>query len=95
MHKPSTRLPPLNKQTPRITLYTSGRCGYCRQAKAFLQKHKIPFAEFNIERNQRAFVEFQRAGGRGVPLITIGKKSVNGFQPDTLKKALKDAGFHV
>ncbi len=87
--------PHKNKPTPRHTHNTSTRCSESRPAKAFLQKYKIPFAEFNIERNQRAFVEFQRAGGRGVPLITIGKKSVNGFQPGTLKKALKDAGFHV
>lgn len=85
----------MNKKLPRITLYSTRQCPHCRQAKAYLQKNKIPFAEFDVERNRRAFVEFQRAGGRSVPLITIGKKSLNGFQPGPLKKALKDAGFNV
>ncbi|MET0048321.1 MAG: glutaredoxin domain-containing protein [Sedimenticola sp.] len=85
----------MKKSVPRITLYSTRNCGYCRQAKAFLQKKKLPFVEFDVERNRRAFTEFQRAGGRGVPLIVIGRKALNGFQPKQLEKALRDAGFNV
>ncbi|OOZ37040.1 glutaredoxin family protein [Solemya velesiana gill symbiont] len=85
----------MNKTSPRVTLYSTRQCGYCRQAKAFLQKKKVPFAEYDVERNRRAFNEFHRAGGRGVPLIVIGNRSFNGFQPKQLEKALRAAGFNV
>ena len=61
--------------------------------KAFLQKHKVRFMEFDIERNQRAFKEFQRLGARGVPVITIGSTRVDGFNPNKLEQALRKAGL--
>ena len=85
----------MRQNTPRVILYSTTHCGYCGQAKAFLRKHKIPFSEYDVERNRRAFTDFQRAGGRGVPLILIGKDKVPGFDPGKLSKALRKAGFDV
>ncbi|MBT8438221.1 MAG: glutaredoxin family protein [Gammaproteobacteria bacterium] len=76
------------KQQIKVTLYTTRQCPNCRQAKAFLQKNKVRFMEFDIERNQRAFKEFQRLGSRGVPVIMIGKTKVDGFNPKKLQQAL-------
>jgi len=44
--------------------------------------------EFDIERNQRAFKEFQRLGSRGVPVIMIGKTRVDGFNAKKLQQVL-------
>ena len=79
----------------RITLYSAPKCSHCRQLKALLKQLKVPFAEFDISKNQRAFKEFRRLGGRGVPLVQIGANKINGFQPDQLKKTLRKAGFNV
>ncbi|MES9884507.1 MAG: glutaredoxin family protein [Sedimenticola sp.] len=83
------------KKAERITLYSTRQCSHCRQAKAYLKQHKISFVEFDIERNRRAFSDFQRIGGRGVPVITIGKQIINGFNPKSLAQALCQAGFSV
>lgn len=77
------------KQNTKVTLYTTRQCAHCRQAKAFLQKKKIRFVEFDIERNQRAFKEFQRLGARGVPVIMVGSSRIDGFNPNKLEQALK------
>ncbi len=77
------------KQQTKVTLYTTRQCAHCRQAKAFLQKKKIRFVEFDIERNQRAFKEFQRLGARGVPVIMVGSTRIDGFNPNKLEQALK------
>jgi len=77
------------KQPKKITLYTTRQCAHCRQAKAFLQKHKVRFMEFDIERNQRAFKEFQRLGARGVPVIMVGSIKVDGFNPKKLEQILR------
>lgn len=83
-----------NRQA-RVTLYSSRNCAHCRRAKAFLLQHHIPFTEQDVERNKRAQLDFMRAGGRGVPLILVGERSINGFEPQQLKKALRQAGFDV
>lgn len=82
------------KKPERITLYSTRQCSHCRMAKAYLKQQKVPFAEFDIERNRRAFTEFRRLGGRGVPLITIGSRVINGFNQKQLSQALGQAGFN-
>lgn len=49
--------------------------------------------EFDIERNQRAFKEFQRLGSRGVPVILIGQQRIDGFNKKKLDQALTKAGL--
>lgn len=79
----------------RVLLYTTRQCRHCQQAKAFLKQHGIPFSEWDVERNQRAWKEFQHLGGRGVPLILIGKQQIRGFDIQRLTKTLRQAGFDV
>lgn len=82
------------KQTlPRITLYSSPNCGHCRQIKAHLLRLKIPFQDFDISRNNRAQNEFQRLGARGVPLLLIGEKRLDGYEPHRLEKLLRSCGL--
>lgn len=75
-------------KTPRITLYSTRRCPHCQQAKAWLRQRGLRFQEFDIERNPRAFKAFQRLGGRGVPVILVGDKRVDGFDPRRLRQLL-------
>ena len=75
---------------PRITLYSTSRCPNCRRLKQWLLQHKLRFQEFDIERNQRAFREFQRLGSRGVPVLLVDKQRIDGFDPKRLQKVLRD-----
>ena len=79
----------------RIALYTTRHCSHCRQAKAFLRQHEIPFREFDVEGSQRAFKAFKQAGGQGVPFILIGRMTLNGFDPKKLRKTLQQCGFEI
>ena len=74
--------------SPRITLYSTRRCPHCRQLKQWLQQRGLRFQEFDIERNARAFKEFQRLGGRGVPLLLLNGQRVDGFDPKRLQRLL-------
>lgn len=71
---------------PRVTLYTTSRCPNCKRLKQWLVKHKLRFQEFDIERNQRAFKEFQRLGSRGVPVLLVDKQRIDGFDPKRLQQ---------
>ena len=85
----------MKNTTPRVILYTTTQCHYCRQLKSLLKQLKVPFGEFDVAKNRRAFLDFQRQGGRGVPMLVVGKQVINGFRPEQVKNALKKAGFDV
>ena len=76
-------------------MFTTTRCAHCHRLTAFLRQQGVRFSEQNIERNQRAFIEFQRQGGKGVPLVLIGRQKLNGFDPGRLKQALIKAGIDL
>ena len=76
-------------KAPRVTLYSTSRCPNCRRLKQWLAQHKLRFQEFDIERNQRAFREFQRLGSRGVPLLLVDRQRVDGFDPKRLEQVFR------
>ena len=82
-------------KTPRVAIYTTAACTHCRLAKATMKKWGIRFQELNIERNHRAWAEFQRLKARGVPVITVGKRKLFGYDEKRLKKLLVEAGFKL
>lgn len=78
---------------PRITLYSTPACGHCRQLKAHLQRLKVPFQEMDISRNRRAQADFQRLAARGVPVLLIGAKRLDGYDAKRLDKLLAGLGL--
>jgi len=82
-------------KTPRITLYSTPRCAYCKQAREFLKTRKIPFQELDIQQSVKARKQFDRLGARGVPVITVGEERMDGFKAGPLLKLLRDAGFSI
>ena len=78
---------------PRIRLYTAPGCGHCRQLKAHLQRLKLSFLELDISRNRRAHNDWQRLGARGVPVLLVGDKRLDGYDPKRLDKLLREAGL--
>jgi glutaredoxin len=65
----------------KVTMYSTSWCGYCKKAKKYFQAKGIPFVEYDIEKNAKAKRAYDALGGKGVPVITMGKKRMNGFSP--------------
>lgn len=74
-------LAPAAAASSDLIIYTTSRCGYCRQAKAHFASRGIAYSERNIERSSDARAAFQRLGGNGVPLIVMGDRRMSGFSP--------------
>lgn len=85
----------MKNRSPRITLYTTPGCSHCRQLKHWLQQHHVPFREMDVQRSSRALREFQRHGGRGVPLLLVGETRITGFEPKRLAGHLRKAGVEL
>lgn len=62
-----------------VVLYSTSWCGICKRAKAYFNKNNIDFTEYDIEKSSSARNEFNRYGGRGVPLILVGNTKMHGF----------------
>jgi glutaredoxin len=74
---------------PRVVMYMTERCGYCKQAKAYLQQKGIDVFERDIDKNASAKRDFDLLKGGGTPLIYVGFRRVPGFNKNRLNKALE------
>lgn len=65
--------------TEKVVMYSAEWCGYCKQAKKYFLANRIPFVEYDIEKNQQARQRYARLGATGVPVILYKGKRMNGF----------------
>jgi glutaredoxin 3 len=73
-------------QTADIEIYTTTRCPYCRQAKAYMDEHGIEYLEKNVEEDIELRKEFRARGGRGVPYLFVYGEPMRGFDPARFEK---------
>lgn len=74
-----------------VTIYGTQWCGYCKKTRHFLKTHDIPFVDLDIEASAPARRQFERLGGRGVPVVTIGDQVIHGYNLRGIRKALECA----
>lgn len=63
----------------QVVMYATGWCPYCQQARNYFRQQGIPYTEYDIERDMEAKRRYQAFGGRGIPVIFVGKRRMNGF----------------
>jgi glutaredoxin len=76
----------VNLGKPEIIVYTTSWCGYCKKAKAYFSANKMPYTEYNIEKDRFAKRQYDRINGRGVPVILVGDQRLNGFSQDSFER---------
>ena len=64
---------------PKVVMYSTTWCSYCKKAKAYFRANNIAYTEYDIEKSARARRDYKRLGGVGVPFIVVGDKTVRGF----------------
>ena len=75
-------------KTP-VVMYSTQWCPYCRKAHAYFKRHQISYVEYDIEASAQNLANFRALNGRGVPLITVGDKRMQGFSPKSFEALLK------
>jgi glutaredoxin 3 len=62
-------------------MYTTEPCGFCRTAKALLQKRNVPFNEINLSRDPDGRAELVRnTGMMTFPQVVIDGRPIGGYQ---------------
>lgn len=77
------------KKQPRVTLFTTPSCSYCRLAKSYLRQRGIKFKDVDVSKDPAAARDMvRRSGQQGVPVIDIGGKIIVGFDRPKVDKLL-------
>jgi mycoredoxin len=65
-----------------LTVYSASWCRDCREAKRFLDKHKIAFKEIDIENTPGAADEvISNVGKRAIPQFVVDGKWIQPYKP--------------
>jgi glutaredoxin 3 len=65
----------------RLTIYTTEPCGYCRTAKALLDKRSIPYEEINLAKDPGGRAELVKLTGMMTfPQVVIDGEPIGGYQ---------------
>ena len=74
---------------PRVVMFTTPTCSYCRKAKQYFRKKSVPFRDVDVSRDQAAARDMvRRSGQQGVPQIQIGREVVIGFDRPKIDRLL-------
>ena len=74
----------------KVTVYSTQYCQYCRMAKAFLDKQKIPYESIDVGEDQAAADKMiELSGQRGVPVIVVDDEVIVGFDSQRLNELFR------
>jgi len=75
---------------PKITIYTTPECVYCKMTKEFFRQNNISYEEKDVSVDDETREEMAAKSGQlGVPVIDIDGKIVVGFDESAIKELLK------
>ncbi len=86
----STRRASRVAQRPRVTIYTTSTCPYCRSAMRYMDSIGQPYTNRDVEVDPGAYGEcMEKTGGReGVPVIDVDGRIMQGWDRDRLDALL-------
>ncbi len=84
----------LARQNFPVTLYASANCGDpCQQARDFLNKRGIPFAEKKLDTKEDIDAFKLKSGSNSVPTLGVGKDWLQNFEAGQWSSELDIAGY--
>ena len=63
----------------KVVMYSAVWCGYCKKARNYFNENNIAFTEYDVEKSSKGKRDYKNMNGKGVPIILVGKKRLNGF----------------
>jgi len=73
-----------------IKIYSTPTCPWCRKAKEWLKKKRIPFQDFDVVEDEKAREEMiNKSGQMAVPVLDIDGEIMVGFQEARLEELTK------
>lgn len=76
-------------KSKKVVMYSTSWCSFCKKARQYFIANKIPFDEYDIEKSPGAKRRYDAMGAKGVPVILVGNKRMNGFSVSGFKDIYK------
>lgn len=70
----------------KVVMYSASWCGVCKKAKRYFAEKSIKYTEYDVEKSGEGKSSFRKLGGKGVPVILVGNRRMNGFSIDGFEK---------
>ena len=75
---------------PKVVMYGTSWCPYCKQQREFFANNKIAFDEFNVEASKPNELAYSVLQGNGYPLTYVGYRRFAGFQEGEILTAISE-----
>jgi len=73
----------------QVTIYSTPTCHFCHAAKDFFSANGVAFTDYNVGTDLEKRKEMiEKSGQMGVPVITVGKDLIVGFDEPKLRELL-------
>lgn len=69
----------------QVVMYSAEWCGVCKKAEQYFKKNKIKFKEYDIEKSNKGKRDYKKLEAKGVPVILVGDKRLNGFSEEAFE----------
>lgn len=74
---------------PKVTIYTTPTCVYCKMTKALFKENNVQYEEKDVSTDRAAADEMiKKSNQMGVPVIDIDGKILVGFDKEGLSQLL-------
>ena len=70
----------------KVVIYSTQWCGFCKKAISHMQQNDIPFVERDVEQDSTYRAELAQLGGKGVPFLVFGQKTMQGASTTEIDK---------
>lgn len=70
----------------KVVMYSAAWCGVCKKAKRYFAEQGIDYEEIDVEKSSQGKAAFKKLGGKGVPIILVGDRRMNGFSEAGFEK---------
>jgi alkyl hydroperoxide reductase subunit F len=72
---------------PKVTVYTTQNCPYCRMVKAYLDRHGVEYMAIDVGKDREAAKKMVEISGQyGVPVTTVDDEIIVGFDAQRLNE---------
>lgn len=76
---------------PKVTVYSTKSCPYCRMAKAFLERQGVPYVSIDVGTDKEQAKKMVEISGQyGVPVTTVDDEVIVGFDAQRLNELFGD-----
>jgi glutaredoxin len=69
----------------KVVMYSTKWCGVCKKAKKYFSENRISYVEYDVETSEKGRSGYKKLNGKGVPIILVGNKRMNGFSVEGFK----------